>query len=177
MSVDSRNARMSKQWTSPNAYKITVSMRRRSRGLSLVHWWLNPRNPKIKKSSIDSAMLWFVSDSTSRWIFLTLIGHPFRNSPRNIAHRKWSIRQTEQSIEECSSFSTYLTGREMDAALFTQNSSLSNCKHNRVELSWSKSMTSSCLFQKFVSPNYKFWPSCGRVNDVYGDKNLKCRVD
>ncbi|CAF1047626.1 unnamed protein product [Adineta steineri] len=29
----------------------------------------------------------------------------------------------------------------------------------------------------FVSPNYKFWPSCGRVNDVYGDKNLKCRVD
>ncbi|CAF0851034.1 unnamed protein product [Rotaria sp. Silwood1] len=29
----------------------------------------------------------------------------------------------------------------------------------------------------FVSPNNKFWPSCGRVNDVYGDKNLKCRVD
>ncbi|CAF0849210.1 unnamed protein product [Rotaria sordida] len=29
----------------------------------------------------------------------------------------------------------------------------------------------------FVTPDNKFWPSCGRVNDVYGDKNLKCRVD
>lgn len=28
--------------------------------------------------------------------------------------------------------------------------------------------------QSFVRPDTKFWPSVGRVDDVFGDQNLKC---
>jgi hypothetical protein len=29
--------------------------------------------------------------------------------------------------------------------------------------------------QKFVHPETKFWPSVGRVDDVYGDQHLICQ--
>ena len=29
-------------------------------------------------------------------------------------------------------------------------------------------------FQPFVNPETKFWPSVGRIDDVYGDKTIIC---
>jgi len=30
------------------------------------------------------------------------------------------------------------------------------------------------LFQSFVKPETKFWPTVGRIDDVYGDQHLIC---
>jgi len=32
------------------------------------------------------------------------------------------------------------------------------------------------IFQTFVKPESKFWPSVGRINEVYGDQNLVCKL-
>ena len=30
------------------------------------------------------------------------------------------------------------------------------------------------IFQEFVTPSTKFWPTVGRIDDIYGDQNLVC---
>jgi len=63
-----------------------------------------------------------------------------------------------------------------------QNNPLKNAPHSQhvlVKDKWNLpySLKTAVYPTKYVTPDYKFWPSCGRVNDVYGDKNLKCRWD
>ncbi|CAF4831471.1 unnamed protein product, partial [Rotaria socialis] len=63
-----------------------------------------------------------------------------------------------------------------------KNNPLKNAPHSQHILLHEKwplpySLQKAVFPISFVSPNTKFWPSCGRVNDIYGDKNLKCRLD